>query len=147
VAGLSPTNGTDDVAISTNSLEITFDENINKGSGNITLTGTGVAQSIGVGTNAVKVAGRKVTIDLTQTLPHATAISVTVTAGAFEDGTGNDFAGIAAGGWTFTTIDAPAPTDVTAPVVSGLSPDDEQPGSRKRKAGDHLQRRGTSWQR
>jgi hypothetical protein len=49
VAGLSPTNGTDDVAISTNSLEITFDENINKGSGNITLTGTGVAQSIGGG--------------------------------------------------------------------------------------------------
>jgi hypothetical protein len=75
-----------------------------------------------VGTNAVKVAGRKATIDLTQTLPFATAISVTVPAGAFEDGTGNDFAGIAAGGWTFTTIDAPAPTDVTAPVVSGLSP-------------------------
>jgi methionine-rich copper-binding protein CopC len=78
-----------------------------------------------VTTNAVKVTGRKATIDLTQTLPFATAISVTVPAGAFEDGTGNDFAGIAALAWRFTTVDAPAPTDVTAPIVSGLSPADE----------------------
>jgi methionine-rich copper-binding protein CopC len=125
VAGLSPTNGTDDVAISTNSLEITFDENINKGSGNITLTGTGFTQTVDVTTNAVKVAGRKATIDLTQTLPFATAISVTVPQGAFEDQTGNDFAGLAASAWTFTTVDAPAPTDETAPTVAGLSPDDE----------------------
>ncbi len=125
VADLSPDNGATNVAVSTNSLEITFDENINKGTGNITLTGEGVNQIIAVGTNAVKVAGRKATIDLTQALPFATAISVTVPAGAFEDETGNDFAGIAASAWRFTTVDAPAPTDVTAPVVSGLSPADE----------------------
>jgi hypothetical protein len=91
VADLSPDNGATNVAASTNSLEITFDENISKGSGNITLTGEGVNQSISIGTSAVKVAGRKVTIDLTQTLPFATAISVTVPQGAFEDQTGNDF--------------------------------------------------------
>jgi hypothetical protein len=38
-----------------------------------------------VTTNAVKGCWQKATIDLTQTLPFATAISVTVTAGAFED--------------------------------------------------------------
>jgi hypothetical protein len=46
-------------------------------------------------------------------------------AGAFEDETGNDFVGLAASAWTFTTTDAPAPIDNTAPVVSGLSPADE----------------------
>jgi methionine-rich copper-binding protein CopC len=125
VADLSPDNGATNVAASTNSLEITFDENISKGSGNITLTGEGVNQSISIGTSAVKVAGRKATIDLTQTLPYATAISVAVPQGAFEDGTGNDFAGIAASAWTFITVDAPAPTDVTAPAIADLSPADE----------------------
>jgi methionine-rich copper-binding protein CopC len=128
VAGLSPANGATNVAISTNSLEITFDENINKGTGNITVSGTGFTQTIDVTTNAVKVNGKKATIDLSQTLPFATAISVAVPQGAFEDETGNDFAGLAASAWTFTTIDAPTPTDNTAPVVSGLSPADESTG-------------------
>jgi methionine-rich copper-binding protein CopC len=125
VAGLTPANGATNVAAVTSSLEITFDENINKATGNITISGTGFTQTIDVTTNAVKVAGKKATIDLAQTLPFATAISVTVPQGAFEDQTGNDFAGLAASAWRFTTVDAPAPTDNTAPVVSGLSPADE----------------------
>jgi methionine-rich copper-binding protein CopC len=128
VAGLTPANGATNVAAVTSSLEITFDENINKATGNITITGTGFTQTIDVTTNAVKVAGKKATIDLTQTLPFATALSVTVPLGAFEDETGNDFAGLAASAWTFTTTDAPTPTDNTAPVVSGLSPADEATG-------------------
>jgi methionine-rich copper-binding protein CopC len=128
VAGLTPANGATNVAVSTNSLEITFDENINKGTGNITISGTGFSQTVDVTTNAVKVNGKKATIDLAQTLPFATAISVTVPQGAFEDQAGNDFAGLAASAWTFTTADTPAPVDNTAPVVSGLSPADEATG-------------------
>jgi methionine-rich copper-binding protein CopC len=129
VAGLTPANGATNVAVNTNSLEITFDENINKGTGNIIVTGAGVAQSISVSTSAVKVNGKKATIDLSQALPYATAISVAVPQGAFEDETGNDFAGLTASAWRFTTVDAPTPTDNTAPVVSGLSPADEATGA------------------
>jgi hypothetical protein len=144
VAGLSPANGATNVAISTNSLEITFDENINKGTGNITVSGTGFTQTIDVTTNAVKVNGKKATIDLSQTLPFATAISVAVPQGAFEDETGKDFAGLAASAWTFTTIDAPTPP-TTRSRCFGLSPADEATAvARERKAGDHLQRRGKS---
>jgi hypothetical protein len=47
----------------------TFDENINKGTGNITISGTGFTQTVNVTTNAVKVAGKKATIDLAKPFP------------------------------------------------------------------------------
>jgi methionine-rich copper-binding protein CopC len=125
IAALSPANNANNVAATTSSLEITFDENINKLTGNITLTGTGFSQTIAVAGNAVKVAGKKATIELAQALPYATAISVALPAGTFEDETGNDFTGLAASAWTFTTVDAPTPTDNTAPIVSELSPKDD----------------------
>jgi methionine-rich copper-binding protein CopC len=127
VAGLTPANGATNVAVSTNSLEITFDENINKGTGNITISGTGFSQTVDVTTNAVKVNGKKATIDLAQTLPFATAISVTVPQGAFEDQAGNDFAAL-----PLRPGRLPLPTLLLrrqhGSVVSGLSPADEATG-------------------
>jgi methionine-rich copper-binding protein CopC len=124
VAGLSPASGATGVPANTARLEITFDENINKGTGSITITGAGFSQTIEVGGNDVKVAGRKATIELTQTLPYATAITVQVPAGAFRDRTGNNFTGLATP-WTFITVEAPTPTDTTPPTVAGLSPGDD----------------------
>jgi methionine-rich copper-binding protein CopC len=126
VAELTPANGVTNIPVSTNSLQITFNENINKGTGNITITGTGFTKTVVA--SETKVAGRKATIDLDQPFPYATAISVAVPQGAFTDETGNAFTGLAASAWTFTTVDAPAPTDNTAPVVSGLSPADNATG-------------------
>lgn len=46
--------------------------------------------------------------------PYERQLSVTVDAGAFIDNVGNEYTGIALGGWVFTTVEAP---DVTAPTI------------------------------
>ncbi|MFV1965145.1 MAG: cadherin-like domain-containing protein, partial [Pirellulaceae bacterium] len=109
VSSLSPSDNATGVALDSN-LVVTFDENIRKGSGNIVLkksSDNSVVETISVGSSRVTVSGRTATIDPATTLAGSTGYYVQVASGAFEDLTGNGFAGINnSTTWNFTTDDA-----------------------------------------
>ncbi|HEX8528844.1 MAG TPA: Ig-like domain-containing protein, partial [Cytophagales bacterium] len=113
---LSPSD--DSEVDASSKLEIVFSEEVRAGTGNITITVNGTAQTVDVTTNAVKINKEKVTIDAAA-FPEGAMVSVVVPVGAFEDLAGNAFAGFAAGAWNFTTS---PPADNTAPAVISLSP-------------------------
>ena len=102
-------------------LVITFSEPVRKGSGNIVIRpASGSDITIAVTDNQVSVSGRSVTIDPTANLAANTKYHVRIAAGAIEDLSGNDYAGIAdATTWNFTTA---AGADTTAPTVTWGSP-------------------------
>jgi hypothetical protein len=128
VADLSPDDEANEVAENAK-LEITFSEEVQVGSGDITITVNGTVQTVGVRTAAVKINKEKVTIEAGANFPAGATVSVAVPAGAFEDAAGNDFGGLTAGSWNFTVKPAPTPTDNTAPLVADLSPDNGLPMS------------------
>ena len=83
----SPTDGSSDVSLSSN-IVITFNTNVQKGSGNITLregsaSGT-VIQTISVSSGTVSISGGAVTINPSSDLPTGKDIYVVVDDGAFE---------------------------------------------------------------
>ena len=90
-------------------IVLTFDETVQLGAGDIVISdGAGDTRTITVGGTAdpdgsVSVNGNRVTIDPTTDLAAGTTYHVTVANGAIQDGSGNDFAGVAAGGLDFTT--------------------------------------------
>jgi hypothetical protein len=91
----SPTNGATDVSPYAN-IVITFDRQVQKGTGNITLrnsSGIGtVIETINVTAGTVTISGAVVTINPVNDLPSATDVYVVVDAGAFTAiniGTGN----------------------------------------------------------
>ncbi len=93
------------VSVGTN-LVATFDENVKKGTGNITIveTGVGTFEVIPVTSGQVSVSGRVVTIDPVRTLKLATRYHVLIDATAIDDTSGNSFAGISESTtWDFTT--------------------------------------------
>ena len=104
VSVYSPAGGAWAVAQNAN-LVLTFREPVRRGSGNIVLRPTsGPDVSIPVTDSQVSVSGKRVTIDPTDDLAASTAYHVRIAAGAFEDLSGNDYAGIAdATTWNFTT--------------------------------------------
>ena|GEM_PF-2991074 len=113
---LSPPDGAIEVPVSSN-LVLTFSEPVVKGTGTILITHGATGQSISVNDVALSADGVTATVDPAN-FPYATAVSVMVPGGAFRDGAGNAFAGVAAGSWRFTTGAAP---DTQAPTAT-LSP-------------------------
>lgn len=103
---LSPADDSTGVAVSTN-LVISFDENVQKGTGNITIhlaSDDSVVQTIDVTDAAITVSGAGVIIDPPSDLAASTAYYVNIPSGAIEDISGNDYAGFAdATTWNFTT--------------------------------------------
>lgn len=92
--------------IATTDLAITFNEPMQKGTGNITIfDGNGAIQTIDVTGNEVALNNDDgFVIDLSDDLPSSTALYVQIDVGAFEDISGNDFAGINDDQtWTFST--------------------------------------------
>ncbi|NCN26214.1 Ig-like domain-containing protein [bacterium] len=125
VTTLSPADNGSNVSTGA-SLTITFNEKVDAESGNIVIYRTsddGVFESIPVGDARVSGSGTKViTIDPSGTLAYGTSYYVQIASTAFDDGSGNSYAGISnKTSWNFTTTAAP---DVTAPTVSTLSPAD-----------------------
>ena len=117
VSSFIPADGATDVSTSRD-LVLNFNKSVRKGSGIIEINGPGIAFSIQVTDGAVSVSGRTVTIDPPINLAAGTAYHVRIPAGAFEDLSGNDYAGIAdATTWNFTT----AAADTTAPTVSSAT--------------------------
>ncbi|MDB5251076.1 MAG: C-terminal target protein [Flaviaesturariibacter sp.] len=103
VTSLSPANGATNHSISF-PLVMTFNENIQKGTGNITINNTtdGLAALVDVTSSNVTISGNTATIN--STLQAGKNYSVSMPAGVFKDLSGNNYAGLTAGNWTFTTI-------------------------------------------
>ena len=118
---LGPTTGISGVLPGGN-LVVTFDENIAIGTGNITIKNLDAASqiTIPIGDAQVSVSDKVLTIDPVSDLTSNTNYEILISETAIDDTSGNSFAGIATGAWLFMT-GAP---DVTAPLVSNLSPTD-----------------------
>lgn len=120
---LSPANGAINVSTSP-ALSFSFDINVVKGSGNITLTpisGTASIINIPVSGSNVTISGTTVTvtgISLVENVEY----SVSIDAGAFVDANNasDTYDGTISGGWQFTTTGS---VNITAPNLSTLCAD------------------------
>ena len=102
---LSPANGATNVPVNISAL-ITFNENVQKGSGNIIIKKTSdnsIFQTINVSSPSVVVTGTDVSFPISG-LAAFTGYYIEITAGAFTDLGNNDFAGISGNStWAFAT--------------------------------------------
>ncbi|MDF1811584.1 MAG: Ig-like domain-containing protein, partial [Verrucomicrobiales bacterium] len=125
---LSPADNSTGIALDTD-LEITFSEDVRKGTGVITIhlaADGSVVQSIDVNDAAVTVSGDTVTINPTANLVAGLDYYVNIPAGAIEDIGGNDFAGFNdATSWNFTTVGL---RPVTALVSPGFDTEPDPDG-------------------
>jgi len=109
LTGISPADGATGIVANAN-IVATFDEAIARGTGNITLRrGDGsVVETFDIATsNRVVVSGATLTIDPTSRLAAGTNYTLTIAAGAIEDLSRNDHAGLT--GYDFTTAAAVNP--------------------------------------
>ena len=120
VATYSPVDNSTNVSSSAN-LVLTFNESIQKGSGNIFIKEGGVTrQTIDVASATVNVSGNTATINAADFTSGA-AVNIEIQAGAFKDLFNNNYAGISdATTWNFSVI----PPDLTPPTVTAYSPTD-----------------------
>jgi hypothetical protein len=119
-----PADGASDVAVDTD-IVLTFDEDVQAGTGNISVYNAGgLVEAVPVG-NAV-FDGNTVTVDLTADLEPGTFYYVRVPDTAIEDLAGNAFAGITNPlDFNFTTAgDAPVYTEVTLEDLATLDVSD-----------------------
>jgi hypothetical protein len=113
VLSLNPANGSTDAPLNT-SLQIFFDEKIQKGSGDIVIkesSGGSVMAMISVASSDVAINANRATITLPFSLAPQTQYHVDVDSSAFTDTSGNlSFAGITGSAdWQFTAAAVPDP--------------------------------------
>jgi hypothetical protein len=105
IQSLSPANGASNVSLNTTAT-IVFDEPVQKIAGNILvrqLSDNSVVQTINVSSATVTVSSATVSFNFSG-LSSNTGYYIEISNGAFEDLSGNDFAGISGNStWTFTT--------------------------------------------
>jgi methionine-rich copper-binding protein CopC len=120
VSSYSPADNSVNVSNTAN-LVLTFNENIQKGTGNILVKEGGVTtETIDVTSPTVTVSGNTATINPSD-FSFGAAVNIEINAGAFKDLFNNNYAGIAnATTWNFSVI---AP-DLTPPTVTTYSPAD-----------------------
>ena len=124
ITSLYPTNGASGVGLAAN-LVITFDKNVQKGTGNIVIRKTSdnsEFESFDVATSGqVTVNGAQVTIDPSSNLAYNTGYYVEIASGAIQDTSSANFAGFSGSStWNFTTE--------LAPAIATLSPVDDASG-------------------
>jgi hypothetical protein len=124
VTSLLPADNAANVLTTTN-LVMTFNEPVQKGTGNILIKESGVVtQTIDVNSLDVTISGNTVTINPADLTP-GTAVNIEMPAGTFKDMSNNNYAGISSAiTWNFTTYIP----DTTAPSVSSFSPVDDASG-------------------
>ena len=109
VTSLTPSDNSTDFPINSTAT-ITFDETVQKGSGNIyvkRVSDNVTVQTVDVSSSAVSVSGNQVMFSLS--IANSTAYYIQVDAGAFKDIANNDFAGITdPASWNFITVAPPA---------------------------------------
>lgn len=120
ISATSPADNETDVLPNTN-LTITFDKNVVKGTGNITIKQVSddtVMETIDVTGSNVTVNGAEVTIDpVDNILPPDTEFYVSIDEGAFENEAGASFAGVADNStWNFRIIAASVVSSVEVPA-------------------------------
>ena len=103
----SPTDGATGVVVASN-IDITFNQPIQKGTGNITLrnsSGIGtILETIGVTSTSVTISGSTATINPVNILPNNTDVYVVVDAGAFTSVSYNS-PSVLVNTYNFTTVD------------------------------------------
>ena len=108
-----------------NNISITFNETVYSGSGYISLyktEGDTLIEQFDVTSDISGDESSTITIDPTEFLLSETSYYIQIDATAFDDDSGNSFAGIAdATTWNFTT------EEDTLPIISSLSPVDDAP--------------------
>lgn len=109
VAGLNPGNG--GAAVTGAPLTIQFDEPVYAASGTITVTNVNQPsdfQTIStISTNVTGNSTSTISFTLNNALKASSTYEVLVSNGAFQDSSGNKFAGIVSGQWRFTTSAPP----------------------------------------
>ena len=120
----SPADNATGVAVDAN-IVLTFNENVDAESGNITLfkTGGATAETIAVGSGLVSVAGNVVTINPNNLLDSAQGYYLQIASSGFDDVAGNSYAGIN----DATTLNFTA-ADVAGPTLSSSTPADDATG-------------------
>ncbi|TAE08017.1 MAG: hypothetical protein EAZ95_17650, partial [Bacteroidetes bacterium] len=103
----SPANGSTNIALNSN-LVITFNENVKKGTGNITIrkmSDNAVVETIAVTDGTVSISEAVATINPTNDLLANTAYYVEIASGAIQDMASNNYAGIVGNNtWNFTSL-------------------------------------------
>ncbi len=104
----SPLDNATNISRSAN-LVLTFNETVQKGTGNILIKEGGVVtQTIAVTNAAVTVSGNTATINPAD-FGYAKAVNIEIAAGVFKDAANNNYGGITtATTWNFTTENAPS---------------------------------------
>ncbi len=107
IAALALENGSTDVAIDFNNFEITFDESVVIGSGDIKLVNATSDEVVKTLTPS-SVSGSTYSFSFAEgDLENGTSYYIIIDEGAFADPSGNEFEGIANGAtWAFTTVEA-----------------------------------------
>lgn len=122
ISSFSPDDGSQNVAVDSN-LTITFSETVNAQTGNIRLYKNEedtLVQNFNVATDIEGSGSDTIAINPSSNLLGETEYYVKIDATAFDDASGNSFAGVDdKTEWNFTTA------DISAPEVSGLSPADD----------------------
>lgn len=124
VTMFSPADEANGVSISSNII-VTFNEAIQKGSGNIVLkttNGTTVATYDAATSSNLSISGSTLSINPTADLSSGTGYTVEFAAGSIMDLSGNAYAGTST--YNFTTVVA----DTSPPTVTIFSPADEATG-------------------
>ncbi|AQS94908.1 hypothetical protein BXQ17_12820 [Polaribacter sp. BM10] len=107
ISSLSPLDDGNDIAINTN-LEITFSENIAKGTGNITIydaSDNSVVEAIDVTSGNVTISNTVVTINPTSDLAYDKSYYIHIAATAFKNSSDKNFVGIVDNTtWNFSTL-------------------------------------------
>jgi methionine-rich copper-binding protein CopC len=113
-------------------LVITFNENIKKGSGAITI-GQGSAEKQIIDVGSASISGNTLTFNPPNDFPTGADITIQIPPGIVTDEAGNAFGGFTnATTWNFTvksnTPPTPTPPDNTVPTIASLAPEDNAAG-------------------
>ena len=85
-------------------IVLTFDEEVQAGTGTVTINqGGSIFESLDITGGRIAVSGSTVTINPTADFSNNAEVEVIVPAGVITDLSGNEYAGISAGNWTFVT--------------------------------------------
>ena len=121
ITAISPTNSSIDIAPDSN-LEITFSEELTKGSGNILIKNSNdnsIVTTIDVTSNLVSINNNIVTINPQEDLPSERSFYIEIANTVFKDTYDNNYLGISTSNiWQFTTADITAPLK---PIITSVA--------------------------
>ncbi|QYR22097.1 Ig-like domain-containing protein [Paenibacillus sp. sptzw28] len=123
LTSVAPVNG--GTAVIGTTLSLSFNEPVYAANGSISISNInqpGDTRSVAVVSGSVTGSSSNlITVQLGSTLQPSSQYEVTVPSGAFQDASGNSFAGVSANEWRFTTSAPPLGTPTLQPADNGYS--------------------------